>query len=102
MESKQNKNYSLLTAILYLVFSFLGGLTFSILALRAKRNNNTVFWWFILALIFIGFFGVLSFSLVFTSGPGKDAGWYYLGLSTLFANGIALLILIVTLFTKSN
>jgi hypothetical protein len=101
MRTKQNKDYSLAMVILYLIFSFLGGLTFSILALRAKRNNKTVFWWFLLALIFIGFFGLISYSLVFTSGPNKDAGWYYLGLSTLVANGIAVFILVVTLFSKS-
>jgi peptidoglycan/LPS O-acetylase OafA/YrhL len=101
MRTKQNKDYSLAMVILYLIFSFLGGLTFSILALRAKRNNKTVFWWFLLALIFIGLFGVLSYSFVITSGPAKDPGWYYLGLSTLVANGIAVFILLVTLFTKS-
>lgn len=101
MKTKQPKDYSITMVILYLIFSFLGGLTFSILALRAKRKNKTVFWWFLLALIFIGVFVILSYSFVLTSGPNKDAGWYYLGLSTLVANGIATFILFATLFTKS-
>jgi hypothetical protein len=101
MKPKQkNKDYSLLIVILYLLLSFFGGLTFSILALRAKKNNNTVFWWFLLALVFIGIFGLISYSLVITSSAKKDAGWYYLGISTIIANCLACLILIVTLIKK--
>jgi hypothetical protein len=102
MRKVQNKDHSFLILVLYLLFSFLGGLSFSLLALRAKRRNKTVFWWFILAIIFIFFFGLISYSLVVTSSPIKDAGWYYLGISTLVANGVAVFILIVTLFSNSN
>lgn len=102
MGTKHNKDYSLQIVLLYLVLSFFGGLAFSILALRAKKNNNTVIGWFILAILFIGFFGLISYSLVFTSGPEKDAGWYYLGIATLAANTLATFILFITLLTKTN
>jgi hypothetical protein len=54
----------------------------------------------LLALLAAGVFGTISYSLVFTSGPGHDAGWYYLGYSTLVANGVALLILFLSFFIK--
>jgi hypothetical protein len=54
----------------------------------------------LLALLAVGVFGTISYSLVFTSGPGHDAGWYYLGYSTLVANGVALLILFLSFFIK--
>ncbi len=101
MRRKQvKKDYSLLLVLLYLLLSFFAAITFSIFALKAKRNNKTVFWWFLLALIFIGLFGLISYSLVLTSSLKKDAGWYYLGFSSLIANAIALFVLLITLFVK--
>jgi heme A synthase len=80
----------------------LGGLLFSILALRAKRKQKTVFWWFLLSLIFIAIFGFLSYTLVLTSSPTKDSSYYYLGMVSLVSNSIALIILIATLFSKNS
>jgi len=101
MTKHKPKDFSLAFVILYLLFSLMGGLAFSILAFRAKKNNKTVFWWFLLSLCFIAIFCTISYSLVITSGPNKDAGWYYLGVSTLCANALALFILLLTIITKS-
>jgi heme A synthase len=80
----------------------LGGLLFSILALRAKRKQKTVFWWFLLSLIFIAIFGFLSYSMVLTSNPTQDSIYYYIGAISLVSNSIALIILIATLFSKNS
>jgi hypothetical protein len=105
---RKNKHLSgdsgspLRTLLLFLLSSCLGGLLFSILALRAKRKQKTVFWWFLLSLIFIAIFGFLSYTLVLTSSPTKDSSYYYLGMVSLVSNSFALIILIATLFSKNS
>jgi hypothetical protein len=91
---------SLWMVIIYLVSSFFSALIFSILFRRARRQGRGGVGWLLLALLAAGVFGTISYSLVFTSGPGHDAGWYYLGYSTLVANGVALLILFLSFFIK--
>jgi len=86
--------------ILYLVSSFFGALIFSLLAFRAKRNHKNPLWWILLSLIFMIVFGYVSWALFKTSSPKHDAFWYYLGLSTLISNGIALFNIVSTIFTK--
>ncbi len=90
----------LLLLFLYLFCSFLGGLLFSILALRAKKRQKTAMWWFLCSVIFISIFSYISCAFVSVSSPTKDAFYYYLGLSTLVSNGIAVFILVITLFLK--
>jgi ABC-type transport system involved in multi-copper enzyme maturation permease subunit len=91
---------SLWMVIIYLVSSFFSALIFSILFRRARRQGRGGVGWLLLALLAAGVFGTISYSLVHTSSPAHDAGWYYLGLSTLVANGLALLILFLALFFK--
>jgi uncharacterized protein with PQ loop repeat len=85
-----------------LLLSFFAGLAFSILAYRTRKKGQYGFGWMFLALCCILFFGILAFSLLKTSSVKVDVGWYYLGLSTLISNGIAILLIIITLFTKRN
>jgi hypothetical protein len=92
----------LLLVFLSFICSFLGGLLFSILALRAKRRQKTVIWWFILSMIFISTFSYIANSFIVSSSPTKDSFFYYLGLSTLVFNGIAALVLLITLFSKNK
>jgi hypothetical protein len=88
--------------LLYLFSSFFSGLLFSILALRAKSRNKTSFWWGLLSLICIVFFSVLSFSLFKTSSPIKDVVYYYVGLGSLITNSIAIVLLLITIFTNNK
>jgi uncharacterized protein with PQ loop repeat len=101
-KNKTSSNGSLKFVILYLLLSFFAGLAFSILAYRSRKKGKYGFGWMFLALCCILFFGILAFSIFKTSSVKVDVGWYYLGLSTLVSNGIAILIIIITLFTKRN
>jgi CHASE2 domain-containing sensor protein len=87
---------------LYLLFSFFSALLFSILLWRARDKGRAGIGWIVLTLLASGMFGTISYSLVHTSSPAHDAGWYYLGLSALVANGLALLILFLALFLKRS
>jgi len=97
---KEDNRNPMLLLIIYLLSSFFSGLVFAILALRAKKRGNTVLWWFLLSIICIGLFSFISYSLVYSSSPKKDAIYFYLGLSTLATNGIACLVLIRTLVVR--
>jgi hypothetical protein len=101
-KNNTSSNGSLKFVILYLLLSFFAGLAFSILAYRSRKKGKFGFGWMFLALCCILFFGILAFSLLKTSSLKVDVGWYYLGLSTLVSNGIAILIILITLFTKRN
>jgi hypothetical protein len=93
-------NTSLRIVIIYLLSSFFAGLLFSILALRSRKNGNSGIGWIFLSICCITFFGAISYSLFKTSSPNHDAFWYYLGIITLVANGMALLISFFTVFSK--
>jgi hypothetical protein len=101
-KNNTSSNGSLKFVLLYLLLSFFAGLAFSILAYRSRKKGKYGFGWMFLALCCILFFGILAFSLFKTSSVKVDVGWYYLGLSTLVSNGIAILIILITLFTKRN
>lgn len=88
--------------LIYLLSSFFAGLIFAGLAHSAKKRGNLVIGWYLLSMICIGLFGIISYSLFATSSPTKDAFYYWLGISTLISNTIAVIILIKTLFTASN
>lgn len=100
--SKTNaaSNESLKMLSIYLASSFFSGLLFSILAVRARKKGNSGFGWVFLSICCIAFFGVIAYSLVKTSSPSHDVAYYYLGISTLFANGLALFISFLTFFIK--
>ncbi len=89
-------------AIVYLLSSFFSSLVFSILAYRSRKRGNSGIGWIILSLLCMGFFGVIAYSLIMTSGPAKDAGWYYLGLATMASNGCSLLEMILSFTIKRN
>lgn len=91
---------SLWIVLLYLASSFFAALVFSILFARARGQGRAGIGWVLLTLLCAGVFGTISYSLFVTSSPAHDLGWYYLGLSTLVANGLALLILFLALFFK--
>lgn len=93
---------SLRFLVVYLLLSFFLGFVFSVFAFRARNRGKYGFGWMFLSLCGIAFFGIIAYSLVKTSSPAHDAGWYYLGLSTLCANGLALFINFITLFKKRN
>jgi hypothetical protein len=83
--------------ILYLVSSFLSALIFSVLAVRARNNGGSGAVWIVLSVLAAIFFGTIAYSLVITSSPTHDRGWYYMGATTLVSNLLALVILTRTL-----
>lgn len=91
---------SLWIVLLYLVSSFLSALLFSILLWRARGQGRAGIGWMLLTLVAAGVFGTIAYSLVINSSSTHDAGWYYLGLATLVANALALLILVLALFSR--
>ena len=93
---------SLAMVVIYLISSFFAGLIFSILAFRSRKNGRSGIGWIILSLLCISIFGFISYSLIYTSSPHKDAGWYWLGISTLIANGIAVLVVLKSFFVQKS
>lgn len=98
----KDKDYSIKIAFLYLICSFFLGLLFSILALRAKKRGKVYFWWLLLSLLSISFFGYISCLFYVYSSPIYEKEYYYLGLSTIISNVIALLILTITILLRTN
>jgi hypothetical protein len=98
-----NSNFSIKLMLFYLLSSFFGGLLFSILSYRSRKKGNAGFGWIILSIVFIVIFSYISFALYKTSSANHDAFWYYLSLSTIAANSIALFILLMSFFlNRSN
>lgn len=100
--SANSSNGSLKFLLGYLFLSFFAALAFSLLVVRARKTGKIGIGWFILSLICMGTFGLLGSAFVQTSSPTHDAGYYYLGWSTLVANGLAGLILILSFLIKRN
>jgi hypothetical protein len=98
--SSTSGSSSLKLALVYLLSSFLASLVFSVLALRSRSNGNGGWAWIVLSIICVIVFGTISYSLIVTSSPTKDSGWYYLGCSTFFANGLSVILLIVAFFKR--
>jgi len=84
----------------YILSSFFSGLVFAIVALIAKKKGKIYIWKLLLSIICIILFSILSYSLVYTSSPKKDAFYFYLGLSSLISNVIAVFVLIRTFLVK--
>jgi uncharacterized BrkB/YihY/UPF0761 family membrane protein len=93
---------ALTLALFYLVSSYFAALIFSILFRRARANGRWGIGWALLCLICIAIFGYLSMAYVATSSPTHDAFWYYLGWSSLCANGLAAFIFLISIFKKSS
>ena len=92
---------SLLILLGYLISSIFAGLIFSGLAMRAKSNGGTGIGWGLLSLICIAIFGYMGYAVYFTSSPTVDPFWYYFGITSLIANSIAVLILLLTILKRN-
>ena len=104
MNNKQDNGTSKTSFILlvgYLLSSIFAGLLFSGLAMKAKSNGGSGFGWGILSLICIAFFGYIGYALIVTSSPTVDSFWYYLGITSLIANSLALLILLLKILNRN-
>ena len=104
MNNKQDNGTSKTSFILlvgYLLSSIFAGLIFSGLAMRAKSNGGTGIGWGLLSLICIAIFGYMGYAVYFTSSPTVDSFWYYLGITSLIANSLALLILLLTILKQN-
>ena len=105
MNDKQDNGTSKTSLILlvgYLLSSIFAGLIFSGLAMKAKSNGGSGIGWGVLSLICIAFFGYLGYAVYFTSSPTVDPFWYYFGITSLIANSLAALILLLTILKRSN
>ena len=92
---------SLIILLGYLISSIFAGLIFSALAMRAKSNGGTGIGWGLLSLICIAFFGYMGYAVYFTSSPSVDSFWYYFGITSLIANALAVLILLLTILKRN-
>ncbi len=104
MNDKQDNGISKTSFILlvgYLISSIFAGLIFSGLAMKAKSNGGSGIGWGILSLICIVFFGYLGYAIYFTSSPTVDSFWYYFGITSLIANSLAAVILLLTILKRS-
>lgn len=104
MNNKQDNGTSKTSFILlvgYLLSSIFAGLIFSGLAMRAKSNGGTGIGWGLLSLICIAIFGYMGYAIYFTSSPSVDSFWYYFGITSLIANSLAALILLLTILKRN-
>ena len=104
MNNKQDNGTSKTSFILlvgYLLSSIFAALIFSRLAMKAKSNGGSGIGWGILSLICIAFFSYIGYALIVTSSPTVDSFWYYLGITSLIANALAALILLLTILKRN-
>ena len=80
--------------LLYLFLSFFVALVFSVLYRRSVNKVNKGIVWIVFAVLCALFYGTIALSLVVTSSPNVDAGYYWLGIITLVSNSLALLLII--------
>jgi hypothetical protein len=103
MSKSKNNGTSRTSAIIligYLISSVFAGLIFSGIALRSRNQGNTGIGWGLLSLVCIGIFGFMGYAFFKTSSPLSDAFYYYLGIVTLVANSLALIILFLAFFKR--
>jgi hypothetical protein len=93
-----DKKSPLLMLFLYLFLSLFTGLIFSIFALKAKNKGSAYGWWWALSILSSLFFGFIAYVFLATSSLKHDIFYFYLGIATLFSNGLAFIILLYTLF----
>ena len=80
--------------LLYLFLSFFAALVFSVLYRRSVNKGNKGIVWIVFAVLCALFYGTIALSLVVTSSPNVDAGYYWLGIIPLVSNSLALLLII--------
>jgi hypothetical protein len=101
LQSSDNSNLLVKYAVIFILASFFAALAFGIIALSTQR-----FWLklllFLLVLISVAFFGVLSYSLIKTSSPAHDAIYYYFGMISFIGNALGLLFAFISLFKKNG
>jgi hypothetical protein len=85
---------SWIIVLLYLFLSIFAALVFSILYRRSVNKGKKGIVWIVFAVLCALFYGTIAFSLVVTSSPNIDAGYFWLGVITLVSNALALLLLI--------
>jgi hypothetical protein len=103
MSKSKNNRTSRTSAIIligYLISSVFAGLIFSGIALRSRNQGNTGIGWGLLSLVCIGIFVFMGYAFFKTSSPHSDAFYYYLGIVTLVANSLALIILFLAFFKR--
>jgi hypothetical protein len=89
-----NSRTSWIIVLLYLFLSIFAALVFSILYRRSVNKGNKGIIWIIFSVLCALFYGTIAFSLVVTSTPKVDAGYFWLGIITMVANSLAILLLI--------
>jgi hypothetical protein len=85
---------SWITVLLYLFLSIFAALVFSILYRRSVNRGNNGIIWIVLSVLCALFYGIIAFSLVATSTPSIDAGYFWLGIITMITNSLAILLLL--------
>ena len=97
MVSRKNTNESRtswIIVLLYLFLSIFTALIFSIRYRRSVNEGNKGIIWVVMAVLCALFYGTMALSLVVTSTPTIDAGYFWLGVITLAANSLAILLII--------
>jgi predicted permease len=85
---------SWIIVLLYLFLSIFAALVFSILYRRSINKGKKGIVWIVFAVLCALFYGTIALSLVVTSSPNVDAGYFWLGVATLVSNALALLLII--------
>jgi predicted permease len=85
---------SWIIVLLYLFLSIFAALVFSILYRRSINKGKKGVVWIVFAVLCALFYGTIALSLVVTSSPNVDAGYFWLGVATLVSNALALLLII--------
>lgn len=91
---------SLIILLGYLISSIFASLIFSGLAIRAKSNGGSGVGWILLSLLCIAFFGYMGYAVYITSSPTKDPFWFYLGITSIVSNSLALFIVLLAIFKR--
>jgi hypothetical protein len=97
MVRHKNTNESRTSWIIVLLYLFLSIFSALILSIRYRRSvneGNKGIIWVVMSVICALFYGTMSLSLVVTSTPTIDAGYFWLGVITLAANSLAILLII--------
>jgi quinol-cytochrome oxidoreductase complex cytochrome b subunit len=85
---------SWIIVLLYLFLSIFAALVFSILYRRSVNKGKKGIVWIVFAVLCALFYGTIALSLVVTSSPNLDAGYFWIGIITLVSNALALLLII--------
>jgi zinc transporter ZupT len=104
VSNKQDNGTSKTSFVLlvgYVLSSIFAGLIFSCLALKAKSSGGSGIGWGLLSIICIVVFGYIGYAVYFTSSPTVDPFWYYFGITTIVANALAALILLLTILKRN-